>query len=412
MCINFYQARYIEKVSQRMKFSAWNKMYESQLDRNLTATAESLAQELERELGVDFYVIPDFEKFTRPEEPTQIGYLLTNDDLRSLRLNFTEDNGELYSVDFWKEGSDEPSITVYLNDLPFERAIGKLVGYYKNPTGHRVEEAVAVIPPAVEVTKPAPEKEADKKVIAAQHDYEYADPNEVFTDLETYVDMVVDGEMFALIITGQPGVGKTFMVRKQLESKGLVRNQDYFKITGKSTAAGMYISMYEHNGKILIYDDCDSVFKDENAINVLKGALDTTKLREISWNSAAPLKTVGKTSVPKKFDFTGKIIFISNLSKKKISSALQTRAFMLEIALTKEDMISRMWTLLPEVEIPSGAVIKGAMRNRAMNMLIKAAEDYPNVELSMRTLLKAIAIANRISNEQVAMRLIKQQCTS
>jgi hypothetical protein len=163
---------------------------------------------------------------------------------------------------------------------------------------------------------------------------------------------------------------------------------------------------------VLIYDDCDSVFKDDNAINVLKGALDTSKVREISWNSAAPLKTIGKTSVPKKFDFTGKIIFISNLSKKKISAALQTRAFMLEIALTKEDMISRMWTLLPDVEIPSGATIKGAMRNRAMNMLIKAAEDYPNVELSMRTLLKAIAIANRISNESVAMRLIKQQCTS
>lgn len=401
--------RYIEKViSARMKFAAWNKIYESQLDRNLTATAESLAQELERELGVEFYVIPDFEKFVRPEEPVQIGYLITNDELRSMRLNFTEE-GELYSVDFWKENSSNPSVTVYMEGIPFERAIGKVVAYYKNPQAREVNEEVET---AAQAAKPAPEKEADKKVIAAQQEYELADPDEVFSDLETYVNMVIDGEMFSLILTGQPGVGKSFIVMKQLEARGLKRNEDFFKITGKSTAAGMYISMYEHNGKILVYDDCDSVFKDENAVNVLKGGLDTSKLREISWNSAAPLKTAGKSSVPKKFDFTGKIIFISNLSKKKISGALQSRAFMLEIALSKEDMISRMWTLLPKVEIPSGATIKGAMRNRAMNMLVDAAEESPNVELNLRTLLKAIAIANRIPNNVVALRLIKQQCSA
>jgi hypothetical protein len=391
-----------------MKFDVWNHIYESLSNYDLTATAEALSKELEEDFGVDFYVIPQFEKFTRPDEPTQIGYLLTNDNLRSMRLNFTEEDGELFSVDYWRPDSVEPSITVYLNDLPFERAIAKLLAFYKNPSiSTQVKEDEES---DVTVTKPAPSKEADKKVIVAQHDYEFGDPDEVFSDLQTYVDMVLEGEMNSLIVTGQSGVGKTYLVLQRLEEKGLKRNQDFFKITGKSTAAGMYISMYEHNGKILLYDDCDSIFNDVNAINVLKGGLDTTKVREISWNSAAPLKTAGKSNVAKTFDFTGKIIFISNLSKKKVAKALQSRAFMLEIALTKEDMISRMWTLLPKVEIPSGAVIKGAMKNKAMNLLIQAAEEYEFVELNMRTLLKAIAIANRIPKESTALRLIKQQC--
>lgn len=395
-----------------MKFNVWNHLLESLHNQDINATAEALAAELEEDFGVDFYVIPEFEKFTRPEEPVQIGYLLTNDNVRTMRLNFTESDGKLYSVDYWKPESEHPAITVYLNDLPFERAIVKLLAFYKNPTLNRPVREGEETSQTITVEKPAPEKEADKKVIAVQQEYEFSDPDEVFNDLETYVDMVLDDEMNSLILTGQPGVGKTYLVTHRLESKGLKRNVDYFKITGKSTAAGMYISMWEHNGKLLIYDDCDSVFRDDNAINVLKGGLDTSKVREISWNSAAPLKTAGKSNVEKTFDFTGKIIFISNLPKKKIAKALQSRAFMLEIALTKEDMIARMWTLLFDVEIPSGATVKGAMRKKAMNLLIKASEDYENIELNMRTLLKSIAIANRIPKEETALRLIKQQCVA
>jgi hypothetical protein len=152
------------------------------------------------------------------------------------------------------------------------------------------------------------------------------------------------------------------------------------------------------------------VFGDDNAVNVLKGALDTAKVREISWNSAVPLKTPDKKTVPKRFDFTGKVIFISNLAKKKIDSAIRSRAFMLEIALTKEDMISRMWSLLPKVELPSGVSVGGLVRKKAMDMIVSAAESSDNIELNMRTLLKAISIVNKVNNDETALRLIKQQC--
>lgn len=392
-----------------MKFNEWNRIYEAFSSEDIDSMVDSVSSQLERELHRKFYVIPEIDKFTRPEEPVQRGYLVTDSDAKSMRLNFTE-NGELYSVDYWKANSDKPSITVYLNDLPFDRAVGKLIGYYKNPSSNELKEEQSEL----SVTKPAKEKEADKGIIKAQKDdeYEIQNPKEIFEDLKTYVDMVVDGDLYALLLTGQPGVGKTFLVTHELQEKGLKRNVDYFKFSGKTTAAGMYMILYKNNGKMIIFDDCDSVFKDENSVNVLKGALDTSKIREISWESSVQLKDENKRAVPKTFDFTGKVIFISNMPKKKIDSAIRSRSFVLEVALSKNDMLARMWELLDTVEMPSGIPISSYNRNVAMTLIVKAASLSDKVDLNLRTLVKAILIVNKIVDSDVALRLIKQQCTN
>ena len=169
--------------------------------------------------------------FSRENEPIQIGYLLSDDDARSMRLNFTED-GLLYSVDYWKPESEDPSITVYLNELPLERAIGKLIAFYKNPSSSTLKEDNST---ELSVSKPEETKEADPKIIKAKRDgdYELQDPAVIFDDLETYVNMVVDGDMYALLLTGQAGVGKSFLVTKCLKERGLERNKDYFVFKAK-----------------------------------------------------------------------------------------------------------------------------------------------------------------------------------
>jgi len=392
-----------------MKFDTWKLINEDYSPRDLNAVAYKVANTIEKEFDQKFTIIPEFEQFTRPNEPVQIGYLLTNDTLRSIRLNFTEDK-VFYSVDFWKPDEKEnSSVTVYLDpDAPLETSVSKLLKYWKNPDTNNLKEDTG----DVKATKSKSEKEANTTIKKTQKriDYEIGDPRELFDDLETYVDMVIEGKMNALIVTGQPGVGKTYLVTKRLNEKGLTRNQDYFKITGKTTSAGLYISLYKHNGKILIYDDIDSVFYDDNSINILKGAIDTSQIREVSWNSAFSLKSSDKEPIPTKFDFTGRVIFISNLSKKKLNSAIKSRAFFLEIALSKEDMLYRMWKILPALEVPTGARVPEHIKDKAMEMLVVAAEQSQEVELNLRTLLKSIAIVDQIPNENTALRLIKQQC--
>jgi hypothetical protein len=391
-----------------MKFNTWNTLNEAFSEGKISDAAENIRKQLEEETGKKLFLIPDFDTFTRDNEPLQKGYLISSEELNTMRLNFTE-NGKLYSIDIWKPEGKKPEVTVYLNSLPLDQALVKVSTLYKNPTKAAITEEEAELV----VTAPVPQQEGDKKVkkVEVEAEYEYADPDVVFDDLVTYIKMVINGEMNSLLLTGQAGVGKTFLVTRTLQETGMKRNEDYFKVTGKTTAAGMFMTLYEYNGKIILFDDCDSVFRDDNAVNVLKGALDTAKVREISWNSAVPLKTADKRQVPKKFDFTGKVIFISNLARKKIDPAIRSRAFMLEIALTKDDMISRMWSLLPKVEIPSGAQVSGVMKDKAMNLLTQAADETEDVELSLRTLLKAIAIVNNVPTEQIAKRMIKQQCS-
>lgn len=88
---------------------------------------------------------------------------------------------------------------------------------------------------------------------------------------------------------------------------------DYVKMTGKMTAVAVYQAMYEHNGKILLFDDCDSVLQDDNSINLFKGALDTSGDGTIDWGSAKKLKDSTGQEIPGKFPFSGRAIFISNL---------------------------------------------------------------------------------------------------
>lgn len=389
-----------------MNFESW-KLLEG-LTVNPNDVVDTLSDLIRKEFHKKLYIFPEFEKFRREGEPVQIGYLITSDDLRSIRLNFVDKT--LYSADLWNGTKDEPSLTIYVNKINAEKALSRILYIYKNPSKITLSEQEG----EDKITVSKPKKEADKTIINVQKDldYEYGDPDVVFDDMATYIDMVIDGSMNSLLLTGQAGVGKTYLVLKQLESHSLKRNEDYFKITGKTSAVGLYTSLFENNGKMLIYDDCDSVFRDDNAVNVLKGALDTSKVREISWNvSGAGPKTSGGKPVPKKFDFTGKIIFISNVPRKKIDAAIRSRAFMLEVALTKEDMITRMWSLLPDIELPTNVQVTGKVKDKSMFLLTKAAEESTNIELNLRTLLKTIAIVNKVSSDDIALRMIKQQCS-
>jgi hypothetical protein len=390
-----------------MNFDTWNRIHESFNHKKIEDAVKSIASQIESELNTKLYTIPEIAKFTRKGEPIQIGYLVTDDSARSMRLNFTEDD-QLYSVDYWKAHSEDASITVYLHELPIDRALARLIAYYKNPVNKKIEEGEEDLT----VSKPKPTAEADPAIKKAQKEmeYEFQDPKKIFRQMNTYVDLIIEGDFFGLLITGQAGVGKTHLVTNRLEAEGLIEDEDFVHETGRSTAAAMYKTLYEYNGKIIIFDDCDSVFKTEDGVNLLKGALDTNKVRKIAWRSATPLKSDEKEAIPQKFDFTGKVIFISNLPKKKIDKAIVSRSLTIEVALDTKDMLERMWDTLDELELPSRKIPSLETKTKALTMIEKATEMSSDVALNMRTLVKAISILHAIKDEDEALELIIQQC--
>jgi len=108
-----------------------------------------------------------------------------------------------------------------------------------------------------------------------------------YEDLEDKVRLVAGGKsnfVKSLLITGMPSSGKSWRVMNIIRNElGLKDGEDYIVKKGFITVNAMFRVLIEQcNNGLAIFDDCDSVVGDKRGINMLKGALDTDPVREIS----------------------------------------------------------------------------------------------------------------------------------
>ena len=141
---------------------------------------------------------------------------------------------------------------------------------------------------------------------------------ERFSILDDMTQASIDGVVRGMVVTGPPGVGKSFGVEKVLEKNSLfdvlANNKLRFEvIKGASSAIGLYKVLYNNADKnsVLVLDDCDTVLYDETSLNLLKAALDSCKKRKLSWNTDSAL--LRREGIPDTFEFQGSVIFITNL---------------------------------------------------------------------------------------------------
>ena len=166
----------------------------------------------------------------------------------------------------------------------------------------------------------------------------------------------IKGDIRAMIVSGPPGVGKSFGVEQQLEKASLFdkianKRQKYEVVKGAMTALGLYAQLYRYSdkGNILVFDDCDSVFGDELSLNILKDALDSGKRRRICWNSDS--RILREEGIPNAFEFKGSAIFITNLKFENVRSkklqdhleALESRCHFVDLTIdTERDKMLRI----------------------------------------------------------------------
>ena len=160
-------------------------------------------------------------------------------------------------------------------------------------------------------------------------------------------------------------------------------------------------TLFENNKSIIVFDDCDSILKDPVALNLLKSALDSYGKRIISWNA-----DMRDEDLPRSFEFTGRVIFISNLSQDSIDQAIRSRSMMIDLSMTPIQKIERMEAIaksdefLPEYD----ANIKADALN-----LIRELKDVAK-EISLRTLISVTKI--RASNPKDYKDLAEYMLTS
>ena len=168
--------------------------------------------------------------------------------------------------------------------------------------------------------------------------------NERFEFLQDLTSMVVNGVTPSLIVTGEGGLGKTHTVNSTIQNCELQSNE-WVSFKGYSTARGLYNTLFDNNGKLIIFDDCDSVLEDKVALNILKSALDSYETRQISWMA----KMNRNDEYPQQFNFTGRIIFISNKDKSKIDGAILSRSLVVDLSMTPDEKIQRMNYILEDI---------------------------------------------------------------
>ena len=172
---------------------------------------------------------------------------------------------------------------------------------------------------------------------------------ERFNILEDMTRACKKGDVRAMIVSGPPGVGKSFGVEKVLGKHDLVatlgeRPAKYQVVKGAMSAIGLYCKLYNYADKdnVLVFDDCDSVLFDDLSLNILKAALDSKKTRTIHWNTDSfKLRNEG---VPDSFDFKGSAIFITNIKFDNVKSkklrdhleALESRCHYIDLTIDTE----------------------------------------------------------------------------
>lgn len=217
---------------------------------------------------------------------------------------------------------------------------------------------------------------------------EKRDPKVMFNNLERLTKMVGRGIQPSLVITGGAGLGKTYLVKKTLTDMGLEEAKQFVHFKGRATAAGLFVTLYENSDKIIVLDDCDSVFKDMDAVNMLKAALDSYDTRKLSYISTKPLKDAYGDPVPRHFEFTGKIIFISNISQSKLDEAIKSRSFVSDISMNTKQMFQRIDDLKNQIETK----IPNEVKDKALEIMKGLEKKYDGVEINLRSFIKACRI--------------------
>lgn len=222
---------------------------------------------------------------------------------------------------------------------------------------------------------------------------------ERFSILDDMTQASIDGVVRGMVVTGPPGVGKSFGVEAVLEKNSLfdklAGNKMRFEvIKGASSAIGLYKVLFENadRNSVLVLDDCDTVLYDETSLNLLKAALDSSKKRTLNWNTDSAL--LRREGIPDSFEFRGSVIFITNLKFDKVRGkikdhldAIMSRCHYLDLTMdTMREKVLRCKQIVADGMLNEYG-FTAAEQNELMAFLLDNKEKMREISLRMVTKL-------------------------
>lgn len=248
----------------------------------------------------------------------------------------------------------------------------------------------------VEDTEPE-KQETDAEILARITDR--------FDILEKLSESAAHGDTRALIVSGPPGLGKTHTV-----TETIIPNAVQSKIlSGSASPIGLFRALWEtrFKGSVLVIDDCDSVFYDLGALNLIKAACDSTKKRTIRWCTDYHMSAPDGDDKPEKeFEYEGTLIFITNIDFDKSIKQGSKIAPHIEALLSRAHYLSlgirnRRDYLIRIVDVIQTMYKKGEFNKEEAQDAIKfiMANATSLRELSVRTAIKLTQLRHALPND-------------
>ena len=252
--------------------------------------------------------------------------------------------------------------------------------------------------------------------VAQETDQEILDRlAERFMILDEMTKAVKSGDVRAMIVSGPPGVGKSFGVETVLQKADLFNTLSSKKpkfevVKGAMSSLGLYAKLYEYAdaGNVIVFDDCDSILMDELSLNILKGALDSSERRWISWNTDSRL--LRNEGIPDRFEFKGAAIFITNIKFEMVRSkklrehlnALESRCHYIDLQMdtTREKLLR-----INQVVNECGMLDRYEFGPEAKQEILDYVDSNKDKlrELSLRMVLKLADLRKSFPNSWQAM---------
>lgn len=263
----------------------------------------------------------------------------------------------------------------------------------KDADGNLVEvDQVTAIPGPMKIVEAPVE---DKETPEERH----ARLEKQFGRIGNLAQMALDSKIRGVVISGAPGLGKTYEAEDVLEKAQAEWEEQgapwpLVEIVGGVTSAiGLYQLLYHHRnrGQVLLFDDCDRVFFDEDSLMIMKRVLDSGKKRTVHWNTESHV--LRNNQIPRHFEYRGSVMFITNrcltnVTTPKIAEhlkAIRSRCHFLELRLDTADIFTRI-----EQVIANGMLDEYDLPDEAPGEIVQFMKDNVNRlhELSLRTVLK------------------------
>jgi len=220
------------------------------------------------------------------------------------------------------------------------------------------------------------------------------DLNKRFHILSVLTKGTMSGNIPAVVVTGAPGVGKSYTVERDL----VASDTSHEVVTGSMSAVNLYKLGYKYRrpGSVLVLDDVDTIFNDEQALNLLKAMCDSSSTRRVSWLKESPALT--EDDIPRSYEFEGSVIFISNLDFQKFvddgknkyaphMEALMSRSMYLDLRLHDRNALG-VW--VEHIATSAKIFERENVPSHLVSSILQFLTEYRGNlrELSIRTLLK------------------------